>query len=182
MTVFLDPITINIPSFSLVCLVGASGSGKSTFANQHFRPTEIISSDHFRAMIADDEADQTVSADAFSCVYHLAKKRLKNHRLTVIDATSVHSRSRQRLLRLAMTFQCPAIAIILNLSLESCLAMNQARISRQVPPSVVEKQRNNLLESLPGLKNEGFARIFEIESHEAALKAKIIIEPPIKKI
>ena len=31
-----------IPQLSLVCLVGASGSGKSTFAREHFGPYEVI--------------------------------------------------------------------------------------------------------------------------------------------
>jgi protein phosphatase len=36
---------VKIPDFSLVVLVGATGSGKSTFAARHFLPTEIMSSD-----------------------------------------------------------------------------------------------------------------------------------------
>ena len=34
---------IEIPDFALIVLIGASGSGKSTFAARHFKPTEIIS-------------------------------------------------------------------------------------------------------------------------------------------
>ena len=46
---------LTIPDFALVLLVGASGSGKSTFAARHFRPTEVLSSDRCRGMVADDE-------------------------------------------------------------------------------------------------------------------------------
>ena len=34
---------LGIPELSLVCLVGASGSGKSTFARQHFGAFEVVS-------------------------------------------------------------------------------------------------------------------------------------------
>lgn len=45
--------TIRIPELALVALVGASGSGKSTFARAHFKPTEVISSDYCRALVSD---------------------------------------------------------------------------------------------------------------------------------
>ena len=56
---------VKIPELSLVILIGASGSGKSTFAKKHFKSTEIISSDHCRALISDYESNQYVSKDAF---------------------------------------------------------------------------------------------------------------------
>lgn len=39
---------ITIPELSLVALIGPTGSGKSTFARKHFRPTEVLSSDYCR--------------------------------------------------------------------------------------------------------------------------------------
>ena len=36
---------IEIPEFALVAIVGATSSGKTTFANTKFRPTEVLSSD-----------------------------------------------------------------------------------------------------------------------------------------
>ncbi|MBL8188496.1 MAG: AAA family ATPase [Acidobacteria bacterium] len=56
---------LEIPVPSLVLLIGSSGAGKSTFAARHFQPTEIISSDRCRAMICDDESDQTINTEAF---------------------------------------------------------------------------------------------------------------------
>ena len=50
---------LTIPDMSLVVLVGASGSGKSTFARTHFAPTQVLSSDYFRGLVADDENDQS---------------------------------------------------------------------------------------------------------------------------
>ena len=34
--------TLDIPELAVVALVGASGSGKSTFGRQHFLATEIL--------------------------------------------------------------------------------------------------------------------------------------------
>jgi hypothetical protein len=36
-------------------LVGPTGCGKSTFARQHFKPTEVLSSDCCRGLVSDDE-------------------------------------------------------------------------------------------------------------------------------
>jgi protein phosphatase len=79
-------VQVKIPDFSLVVLVGATGSGKSTFAARHFLPTEIISSDRCRALVADDETDQSATPDAFDLVHAIAAKRLARRRLAVIDA------------------------------------------------------------------------------------------------
>ena len=62
-------MNIKIPKLSLVVLIGPSGSGKSTFAGKHFLPTEVISSDACRAMVSDDENDQTVTNDAFELLH-----------------------------------------------------------------------------------------------------------------
>ena len=74
---------ITLPELSLVVLIGASGSGKSSFARRHFRPTEVLSSDWFRGLAGDDENDQTVTPDAFDILHYVAAKRLKLGRLTV---------------------------------------------------------------------------------------------------
>ena len=63
---------IEIPEFALVAMIGATSSGKSTFAAKHFLPTEILSSDFFRGMISDDENDQKVSREAFDLLFSAA--------------------------------------------------------------------------------------------------------------
>ena len=74
---------------SLVVLIGVSGSGKSTFARTHFAPTQVLSSDFFRGLVADDENDQSASRRRFDALHYVAGKRLAAGRLTVVDATNV---------------------------------------------------------------------------------------------
>jgi protein phosphatase len=151
-----------LPDPSLVLLVGPSGAGKSTFAAKHFQPTEVISSDHCRAMLVDDETDQNISGEAFSLLRNIARARLRHGRLTVIDATNLQSRSRRPFLRMGKSLQIPVIAIVFNLTLETCLAHNLARDHRQVPPEVIEQQFIDLQSARLRLHREGYLRIYQL--------------------
>ncbi len=102
------PPTIRIREDSLVVLVGPNGAGKTTFARARFRPTEVLSSDAFRAMLADDEADQRVNRAAFELLHLATAGRLAGRRLTVIDATNVTHAARRTLLDLARAARRPA--------------------------------------------------------------------------
>ena len=81
-----------MPELSLVVLVGASGSGKSTFARTHFLSTEVVSSDACRGLVADDENDQSATKDAFE-PFTSCEQRMEGGRLTVVDATSVSAKT-----------------------------------------------------------------------------------------
>ena len=81
-------MTLTIPELSLVVLIGPLGCGKSTFARKHFMPTEVMSSDGFRALMLDDENDQSSTDDAFAALHFVAGRRLARAKLTVIDATT----------------------------------------------------------------------------------------------
>jgi len=155
-------LTIEIPNPSLVLLIGSSGAGKSTFAGRHFLPSEVVSSDRCRAMICDDESDQSINAEAFGLLHHITRLRLANKRLTVIDATNLEFRARRPLLRQARTFHLPAIAIVFNVPLETCLQHNQARQHRRFSPSVIEQHHSDLSCSLSALYREGYVRIHVI--------------------
>src|SRR5262252_8477886 len=109
-----------IPELSLVVLIGASGSGKSTFARAHFQPTEVISSDFCRGLVADDENDQSATKDAFDVLHFIAGKRLAAGRLTVIDATNTQPEARRQLVQLAREHDVLPVAIVLDLPEKLC--------------------------------------------------------------
>ena len=128
---------ITLPELALILLVGPSGAGKSTFARNHFLPTEVISSDQCRAMICDDENDQSVTSDAFEILHLIAEKRLKAGRFTVVDATNVQPEARKSLLKLARQYYSPTIAIVLDMPLRLCLERNIRRRDRTLPEEAI---------------------------------------------
>ncbi|MFF5727473.1 polynucleotide kinase-phosphatase [[Kitasatospora] papulosa] len=169
--------TLPVTDLSLVVLVGASGSGKSTFARRHFKPTEIISSDFCRGLVADDENDQSASGDAFDVLHYIAGKRLAAGRLTVVDATNVQPESRRQLVQLARQHDVLPIAIVLDLPEEVCRARNAARPDRAgMPRHVVQRHRRELRRSLRGLEREGFRKVHVLRTEEEADTAEVVLE------
>ncbi|MFE6183234.1 polynucleotide kinase-phosphatase [Streptomyces sp. NPDC056465] len=169
--------TLPVTDLSLVVLVGASGSGKSTFARKNFKPTEIISSDFCRGLVADDENDQSASRDAFDVLHYIAGKRLAAGRLTVVDATNVQPESRKQLVRLAREHDVLPIAVVLDLPEEVCQARNATRPDRSaMPRHVVQRHRRELRRSLRGLEREGFRKVHILRTEEEADTAEIVIE------
>src|SRR4051812_1603992 len=98
---------IQLPNPCLVALVGAAGSGKSTFAARHFAPDEVLSSDAYRGYVAGDPANQRATHVAFAALHRTLASRLRRGRLTVVDATSVRPAARSALLRLAASENVP---------------------------------------------------------------------------
>ncbi|WP_437993615.1 polynucleotide kinase-phosphatase [Sorangium sp. So ce145] len=162
-----------VPSLSLVVLVGASGSGKSTFARAHFKPTEILSSDHYRGVVSDDENDQAASASAFEVLHFIAGKRLASGRLAVVDATNVQADARRPLVALAREHHVLPVAIVLDMPEKLCHARNAGRPDRQFGPHVVRGQSRELRRSLKELRREGFRYVHVLSSPEEVAAATI---------
>lgn len=155
----IEPITVNIPELSLVVLVGTSGAGKSTFARQHFQSTEIISSDYCRGLVSDDENDQSATKDAFEVLHFIASKRLKNGKMVVIDATNVQPEARKPLIQLARDHDVLPVAIVLDVSPDTCLERNKSRPDRNFPRHVILNQNRQLRQGMKKMKDEGFSQV-----------------------
>ena len=168
---------ITVPELSLIVLVGASGSGKSTFARQHFKPTEILASDECRGLISDDENDQTVTPDAFELLHYIAAKRLALGKLVVVDATNVQQRDRRSLLRLAREYHVMPMAIVLDLPERLCHDRNANRPDRNFGPHVVRNQARQLRKSLRSLKREGFRQTHVLRSPEQVEAVTLARQP-----
>lgn len=173
----IEPQTLDIPDFSLVVLIGATGCGKSTFAAKWFKPTEVISSDYARGLVSDDENDQAASADAFDLVRAIADKRLKNRKLTVIDATNVRAPERKQWIELARRWHALPVAIVLDPGLDVCVQRNKSRANRDFGPGVPQRMISEIRKGLRGLQREGFRQVWTLRSVEEIESAKIERRP-----
>jgi protein phosphatase len=169
-------VILRLPADAMVVLIGPSGSGKSSFAARHFRPSQVLSSDALRAMVADDANDQTATNAAFDLLHTALAMRLARRRLTVVDATSVEGWARDRLLAVARQHRRPAAAIVFDLPLALCLERNAARADRRLPPASIRRQHQRMRGSLDGLAAEGFDPLVVLATPQAveALRIELV--------
>jgi len=170
-------MNIRLPDFSLVCLIGASGSGKSSFAAKHFKPTEVVSSDACRARVTDDASSLEANDDTFELLQYIASMRLKRRLLTVIDATSVQRADRAHLVNLARRFHALPVAIVLDIDPALCEDRNAVRNDRTVKANVAQRHAKNLRKNLKGLQREGFRQVHILRSIEEVDSLTLSREP-----
>src|SRR5215212_6447980 len=103
---------MRLPDPCLVVLVGATGAGKSHWAQTWFHRDQVVSSDRLRAVVGTGERDQRASRDAFEVLDLIVAKRLRRRLTTVIDSTGLEERRRDAWRSLAERHGVPAYAIV----------------------------------------------------------------------
>jgi predicted kinase len=149
---------VSLPKDALILLVGPAGAGKTTWAEARFTPSQVLSSDAFREMVADDPADQGATRDAFSLLHAVARARLRRGLLTVVDATNLLVSARRPLVELARRAQRPLVAVVFEVPLPELLARN-ARRERVVPEETVRWHHHLMQDALLALPAEGYIAI-----------------------
>ncbi|HZJ54560.1 MAG TPA: AAA family ATPase [Myxococcaceae bacterium] len=168
---------LSVPELSFVVLIGPAGSGKSTFARKHFRPTEVLSSDVFRGLVSDDENDQAATKDAFDALYYVARKRFAAGRLVVLDAMNVHLEARKKAVAVARKHDRLPLAIVFDLPEAVCNARNRQRPERSLAEHLVHEQIQLMRRAIPDLENEGFRQVYRLSSVEEVDATTVIREP-----
>ena len=130
---------IRVPDPCLVVLVGAPGAGKSYWADEWFRPEQVVSSDRLRAVVGFGEHDQRASKDAFAVLDLIVERRLKRKLTTVIDSTALEPDRRATYIATARTAKVPVFAIVFDTDDNLCRARNKQR-EHPVPPKILKGQ------------------------------------------
>jgi alkanesulfonate monooxygenase SsuD/methylene tetrahydromethanopterin reductase-like flavin-dependent oxidoreductase (luciferase family)/predicted kinase len=139
-------------------LVGASGSGKSTWAAERFARGEIVSSDALRATVGTGEADLDASRDAFTVLDLVVAMRLKRGLTTVIDTLGLDPVRRLGYLAHARAAGVPATAVVFDTEPALCRLRNRTR-DRPVPAAVLTAQLRKAREARVAVEAEGWDAI-----------------------
>ncbi len=149
---------IPIVTRTLIVLCGTAGAGKSTFAQQHFESTQVVSSDTCRALICDGDRTQNVDPDIFDLFHFLIQKRLKLGRLTVADSTALCDFARRQLLDLAREADYHTCLLVFNVPRAVCLRRDWQR-PRHVGEAEICTQHALLQEELLHIQREPWEQI-----------------------
>ncbi|MFF9431934.1 AAA family ATPase [Streptomyces sp. NPDC014746] len=158
-TATLQPLDTTIPDPAVLVLIGAAGSGKSTFAST-WPSTQVLELDAFRAMVSDEAGDQAATADAVAAPRTVLEARLARKKTTVIDATNCERAVRAGLVQAARRHGVPVVAVLMGTPVSLCVSRQTARTpDRAVPADTVRAQHAAAVTTFPGLRGEGFDHI-----------------------
>lgn len=147
---------ITVPDPALVVLVGASGSGKSTWAAARYRQSEIVSSDQLRGVVGSGENDLDASADAFDLLDRIVAARMRRGLNAVVDTLGLDPDRRRAHADLARRAGLPAVAVLFDTDPAECRRRNRAR-ARPVPASVLDSQLRRMADAAVQIADEGWA-------------------------
>jgi alkanesulfonate monooxygenase SsuD/methylene tetrahydromethanopterin reductase-like flavin-dependent oxidoreductase (luciferase family)/predicted kinase len=128
-----------LPRPALVVLVGASGAGKSTWAQARYGCAEVVSSDALRAVLGSGEHDLEATDDAFGMLDMIVLARARRGLTTVVDTLGLDRRRRIGYRDVARAHQVPAVAVIFDTDPGECRRRNRAQ-DRPVPAAALTAQ------------------------------------------
>jgi len=163
---------VPLPDPALVVLVGAAGSGKSTWAAERYRRPEIVSSDDLRAAVGSGPADLDASETAFDLLERIVDARLARGLTTVVDTLGLDAGRRTAWRSAARSNRLPAVAVVLDTAGDECRRRNALR-DRPVPARVLADQLRRVATVAADLDSEGWDRV-EIVPGGAGPGARVV--------
>ncbi|MBZ5739910.1 LLM class flavin-dependent oxidoreductase [Nocardioides mangrovi] len=142
-------------------MVGASGSGKSTWAEARYRRDEIVSSDALRGVVGSGPHDLDASADAFDLLERIVAARLGRGLTTVVDTLGLDQERRTAWLAAARAAGLPALVVHLDTPSDLCRERNRGR-DRPVPAQVLAGQLRKVAAVATALDLEGWDAVHRL--------------------
>jgi alkanesulfonate monooxygenase SsuD/methylene tetrahydromethanopterin reductase-like flavin-dependent oxidoreductase (luciferase family)/predicted kinase len=149
---------VPIPDPALVVLVGAAGSGKTTWAVERYRRSEVVSSDELRGVVGSGPADLDASSDAFDLLERIVAARLSRRLTTVVDTLGLDADRRRAWRDAARAAGLPAVAVVLDTPATECRRRNALR-DRPVPAPVLAEQVRRAGAVRDALPTEGWDQV-----------------------
>jgi alkanesulfonate monooxygenase SsuD/methylene tetrahydromethanopterin reductase-like flavin-dependent oxidoreductase (luciferase family)/predicted kinase len=146
---------VALPDPALVVLVGASGSGKSVWAAEHYRRDEVVSSDRLRAVVGSGEHDLDASADAFALLDQIVAARLRRGLTAVVDTLGLDPARRRGYLDLARSIGMPAVVVLADTGPAECRRRNRER-DVPLPAPVLDGQLRRMRAAVTQIPGEGW--------------------------
>ncbi len=159
-----------IPDPALVVLVGASGAGKSVWAQARYRAQEIVSSDDLRGVVGSGRHDLDATDDAFALLGRIVAARAGRGLTVVVDTLGLDAERRRGYLAVARDAGLPAVAVVLDTPAELCRARNGAR-DRPVPAPALAGQLRRASQVGAELDGEGWDLVVTIHDDATPVAA-----------
>jgi F420-dependent oxidoreductase-like protein len=144
----------------MVVLVGASGAGKSTWAEAQFSPEQIVSSDRLRGVVGAGEDDLAASDDAFTLLDQIVEHRAHRRLTTVIDTLGLDASRRSNWLAMARQHGLSAVCVAFASTGAECRARNRAA-GKTIADRVLSRQVRQFREQHTALAQEGWDLVLE---------------------
>jgi alkanesulfonate monooxygenase SsuD/methylene tetrahydromethanopterin reductase-like flavin-dependent oxidoreductase (luciferase family)/predicted kinase len=156
-----------LPDPAIVVLVGASGAGKSTWAQARYRAQEIASSDDLRGIVGSGRHDLDASTDAFRLLDDILGARARRGLTGVVDTLGLDADRRRGYLALAKAHGLPAVVVVFDVPTALAKERN-ARRDRPVPAPVLSAQLAKAAGVLAEIEAEGWDRVVVVAADAPA--------------
>lgn len=129
---------------ALIVLVGAPGSGKSTWGKKFAEENGLkyLSSDESRAKFGKGEEDQSVTPMVFSYLQRVVEQLLEQKKSVMVDATNINRKDRKAFVDAANKHGAYKIAVVFERDKETLKKQVANRVAsggRDIPDFVFDK-------------------------------------------